>query len=88
MIEQITLKRETHKFDTPKELHDFLNGVDDADRYIKVERYYSASYLTLTETLESFIDRVLSVANTLSDVICIQYLDDKHTAFIIHRLIK
>jgi len=88
MYKQITINRDIRTFETDKEVEKFLASVDPAKKlYEEDVDWVDNDHWEVVETLDHFISRVMAVANTLSEIMSIQYLDDK-TAFIIHREFK
>lgn len=71
-----------------EEVEKFLANIDPAKKlYEEDVDWVNNDHWEVVETLDHFISRVMAVANTLSEIMSIQYLDDK-TAFIIHREFK
>lgn len=88
MYKQITIKRDILIFEKDEEVEKFLANIDPAKKlYEEDVDWVNNDHWEVVETLDHFISRVMAVANTLSEIMSIQYLDDK-TAFIIHREFK
>ena len=89
MYKQITIERDIRTFETDEEVEKFLASVDPAEKlYEEDVNWVNNDHQEVAETLDHFISRVMAVVNTLSEIVSIQYLDNKQTAFIIHREFK
>ena len=89
MYKQITIERDIRTFETDEEVEKFLASVDPAEKlYEEDVNWVNNDHWEVVETLDHFISRVMAVVNTLSEIVSIQYLDNKQTAFIIHREFK
>lgn len=88
MYKQITIKRDILIFEKDEEVEKFLANIDQSKKlYEEDVDWVNNDHWEVVETLDHFISRVMAVVNTLSEIMSIQYLDDK-TAFIIHREFK
>lgn len=89
MYKQITIERDIITFETDEEVEKFLASIDPAEKlYEEDVNWVNNDHWEVVETLDHFISRVMAVVNTLSEIVSIQYLDNKQTAFIIHREFK
>lgn len=89
MYKQIIIERDIRTFKIDLEVEKFLASVDPAEKlYEEDVNWVNNDHWEVVETLDHFISRVMAVVNTLSEIVSIQYLDNKQTAFIIHREFK